>query len=293
MNITYKFKIFWFEDQDAWLESEKEKLTNKFEESKIEFEIQAFRDASKLDGLTSETEIDIVLMDFNLSGTTGDQIITSLRTKNILCDIIFYSQQPNFHESLTVKEGVYTTARQNLGGELNKFIQKVITIIENVATIRGTFITSAIDLENKLNEIISSYFKMEESNSIFFKENIVESDFFTLGAKLKIIKRIGNDLLKHLEAKLQKASLDSKELMTKEKVRLEQTLAIFKSYDKEIMDIRNMLAHSKHRSGNNGETIFRHITKNEDYTINEKWVRERMKHLIIHSTNLDRLKTFL
>jgi hypothetical protein len=193
-----------------------------------------------------------------------------------------------------VKEGVFATARQNLGSELNKAIEKLITIIENVSTIRGTFITNAIDLENKLNEIITVYFGLAEAKGLFFKENIVEADFFTVGAKLKVVKRIATELLKAVELKYGAATAEEeKTAIQKEKTKLESTIGIFKGYDKEIMDMRNMLAHSKHKSGENGETIFRHITKNEEYTIDEKWVRDRMRHLVMHSINLDRLKTFV
>lgn len=293
MNITYKFKIFWFEDQETWLESEKEKLLEKFDDSKIEFEIKSFKNSSGLSSITHETEIDIILMDFNLSGITGDLLISLLREKNILCDIIFYSQQSNFHDTLLAKEGVYTTARQNLGSELNKVVLKHKTLIENVSTIRGTFITSAIDLEMKMNEIIHGYFKLDEVKGIFFKENIIETDFFSVGAKIKVVKRIGKDVLQQIENRLASSSKEDKDLIIKEKLKLESTLSIFSGYDKEIMDVRNTLAHSRHTSNENGETIFRHNTKNEKYIIDEKWVRHKMKHLVMHSINLDRFKTLL
>lgn len=296
MKLTYKFKIYWFEDIKEWLESEKEKLFEKYDDknSKLEFEIIPFENAGGLDSISTASEIDILLMDWNLSkGSKGNEIIDALRAKGILCDIIFYSENPKFDEDLKDREGVQTTARKNLGSELYKRVDKHKILIENVSTIRGTFITSAIDLEEKMNKIITSFFELNPDKEVFFREEIIETDFFHVGAKLKVVKRIGTELLKSLEEEIKEAEVDEKELLKKDKIKLEMTLGIFKGYDKEIMDVRNTLAHSKDEIHEDGSALFRHNTKGTEYIVNEVWVREKMKHLVMHSINLDRLLSFV
>jgi hypothetical protein len=41
-----------------------------------------------------------------------------------------------------------------------------------------------------------------------------------------------------------------------------------------------------------GSALFRHNTKGTVYVVNEAFVREKVKHLIVHSINLDRLLSF-
>ena len=99
--------------------------------------------------------------------------------------------------------------------------------------------------------------------------------------------------MKSLEVDIKEAGADEKEVLKKEKIKLETTLGIFKGYDKEIMDVRNTLAHSKDEVHDDGSALFRHNTKGTEYVVNEAWVREKMKHLVMHSINLDRLLSFV
>lgn len=293
MKLEYTYKIYWFENEEGWLKSAIENLEEKYEDSKIKFDIATFKNADGIEKITPQTEIDILLMDFNLSGVQGDKIIATLREKNILCDIIFYSQKADFDDGLKDREGVHATARGNLASELNKKIDKHKTLIESVSTLRGNFITSAIDLEIKMNEIVTSFFKLNPDKEVFFKEEIIETDFFNVGTKLIVVKRIGKEILKSLEEKIAVADGESKELLKKNKVKLEVTLGIFKGYGDEIMHVRNTLAHSKDEVHDDGSALFRHNTKATEYVVNEAWVREKMKHLVMHSINLDRLLSFV
>ncbi len=293
MKLSYKYKIYWFENEEGWLDSAIAKLEEKYEESKIEFEIVKFKNKDGIDGITPTTEIDIVLMDYNLTGVKGDEIISILRERDILCDVIFYSQNANFDDELKDREGVQTTARNNLSGELNKRIDNHKLTIENVSTFRGTFITSAIDLELKMNEIISSFFSLNSDKELFFKQEIIETDFFHVGAKLKVVARIGREILKDLDETVAKSSDEKKLTLNKTKTKLQQTINIFKRYPDEIMHVRNTLAHSKDGIHEDGSSLFIHNTMKTQYVINESWVREKMKHLVVHSINLDRLLTFI
>lgn len=293
MKLKYTYKIYWFENEDGWLNSAIANLEEKYGDSKIEFDIKPFKNREGIEKITPQTEIDIMLMDYNLSGVQGDEIITILREKNILCDIIFYSQKADFDEELKDREGVFATARNNLARELNKKIDKHKTLIEDVSTLRGNFITSAIDLELKMNELITSFFELDFDKEVFFKEEIIETDFFHVGAKLKVVKRIGIEQLKNLENEMMETEGVKKQLLNKEKIKLEATLGIFKGYDKEIMDVRNTLAHSKDEIHDDGSALFRHNTKGTEYIVNEAWIREKMKHLVMHSINLDRLLSFV
>lgn len=290
MNLSYSYKICWFENEDGWYESTVEKLKEKYEDSKIVFEITRHNNADGVKTIVAETEIDIILMDYNLNGVKGDDIISSLRGVNVLCDIIFYSQNANFDDNLKDREGVHTTGRQNLASELNKKIDKHKIIIENVSTMRGTFITSAIDLEVKMNNIICKYFNIENDKETFLRENFLEKEFFSFQKKYQTINRIAKSLLEKHKANYTANKVDD---LKKIMIKAEQTVSVIKEFEKQIIDVRNTLAHSKDKIGEKGETIFTHITSGKEEIIDEKWIRLRMNNLVMHSINLDRLQTLL
>lgn len=293
MKITYKYKIYWFEDAD-WLESEIEKLKEKYDDPKVEFEINSFNSADGVEKIFSTTEIDILLMDWNLKkGSWGNELIDHLRAKGVLCDIIFYSENPKFDENLKNREGIHTTARKNLGSELYKKIDKHRLLIENVSTMRGHFITSAIDLEVKLNNIIAEFFELNSDKEIFLKENFLEKEFFSFQKKYATVNRISKIVLKKCREAYSVNNGEEKEELKKEMVRCEQSVSVIKEFEKQIIDIRNTLAHSKDKFGPKGETIFTHITSGKEEIINEKWVRDKMKNLVMHSINLDRIHSLI
>ncbi len=304
MNIPYTFKIYWFENEDDWLESTKERLIEQFEDSNIELEIIPYKTLQDVDKIDSETEIDLMLMDYHLGDVKGNDLIIALRDKNVLCNIIFYSQDPDFATSLQEAEGVFTTARANIGSELTKSVNDCDIITGNVSNMRGKFITGAVDLEEKMNEVLCNF--LESAKGDFLKEHIVQTEFFNTMAKKKVISKIADFLLENLKNNLEKLKileeseglkileeLEEKETLNREIAKLNKTKSVFKKYDDEIIHVRNTLAHSKHYVSDNNETIFINKAKNETYIIDEKWIRDKLAHLTKHSINLDRLKGFI
>lgn len=291
MSIPYKYKIYWFEDNDTWLDSEKDKLLEAFDN--IEVEINPHKNADNIDQIDDNTEIDLILMDFNLFNIKGNEIIVALRDKNVLCKIVFYSNDATFADALEEKHGVFATARGNVGNELVKILKEHQIIIENVSTLRGKFITGAVDLDEQMNDIICLYLNSPKGD--FLKENIIQKEFFNTMNKYKVVTNIGDEQLKKLEEKI--ASLDDgeeKESVKREKEKLIQTRTVLKKYDPEIIQIRNTLAHSKHDFDLNGNHVFvNRAKKNEIILINENWIRLKLKHLTTHSVNLDRFKSLI
>ena len=293
MNIPYTFKIFWFENEDTWLDSLKEKLLEQFDDSGVEIEIIPLKTSEDLEKITAETEIDLLLMDYHLGdGATGNDFIVALREKNVLCNIIFYSQDTSFATTLRDTEGVFTTARLNVASEVPKFIHNCEVVIGDVSNMRGKFITGAVDLEEKLNEIISIF--LASAKEDFLKEHIIQAEFFNTMAKKKVVTKISDVILKVLsETRDKTESDDERTSFNKDISKLNSTKSVFKAYVSDIIEIRNTLAHSKHYIGENQETIFVNRSNNENYIIDQKWVREKLGYLTKHSINLDRLKGFM
>ena len=96
MNTTYK--ILWIDDDDDFIDSTIELIEDAVKEHNM---IPHIKPYSRFDVYQKEEleqfDIDVfnlydqIIIDYALSGTTGDKIIRDLRSRNIFTDIVFYS----------------------------------------------------------------------------------------------------------------------------------------------------------------------------------------------------------
>ena len=91
--MSIEYKILWVDDSPDWVRSVKDNITShlagKGYEPKIELEESGDRvDTSKL------TDIDLIIIDYQLPGDNGDKLIKQVRDKECLTQIVFYSQGP-------------------------------------------------------------------------------------------------------------------------------------------------------------------------------------------------------
>ena len=156
MNINYK--LLWIDDSDDFVESTEElikqtirechmvpeiKVYNTFEQFKIgeldNFELDAFN------------MFDQILVDYALSGSTGDEIIRAIRSQNIFTDIVFYSS--NYDSMINdMKEkgqldGVFFARRENLTSAISNIIKKNLKREYSVANIRGIIMDSTSEFD--------------------------------------------------------------------------------------------------------------------------------------------------
>lgn len=161
MNCT--FKILWFEDEPTWFRMQTLRI-NQFMEKHC-----LLADISRKNGddfVLSElcgNEYDLILMDYKLAaGNTGDAIITSIRSQNILTDILFYSSQ--YEDMLaTIKtvfppiDGVYYANRklELFEPKIEKLINKIVRRSEDLINLRGFVLDNSCDFEVRTREILN------------------------------------------------------------------------------------------------------------------------------------------
>ena len=163
--MRLKFYLLWFEDSEDWIESKIDSIKEVVEEHG--FEWVSPKICKNEDEFTGDyNDYDMILMDYalaqgNADGKTGANIIKSIRLKECLTTILFYSQ---YGEAKLRKEianrfldGVFCADREDFIGKFENLFINNIKKIEDVNNLRGLVMAETADLENIKEEIIDLY----------------------------------------------------------------------------------------------------------------------------------------
>lgn len=156
MDMSYK--ILWIDDDSDYIESAEEALSGIVQNHFMDVNFESYSDydefkSVKLDKYTGETFdfYDLILMDFSLSGITGDVVIRELREKKIYTDIVFYSSEfVKMRTALKSEEqldGVFLTGRENLFSTIDQIIKKNLKREYRISNIRGLIMDSTSEFD--------------------------------------------------------------------------------------------------------------------------------------------------
>lgn len=249
---------------------------------------------SKLD---EAGEYDLIMTDYHLDETkgntrNGDDIIKTIRERDIFTEIMFYSAQGEVKDTDRLDRITFFESFRVLGDDhYEKIFRKAKELIEltvrkfqNIVTMRGMIMqeTSSLDVEMEkilkkiiyvsnqpeaIIEIIKSKYK--ETNNKFIKkiekENDIDNILRIIGASHRwraIVRNLDNGEIK----------------------------AIMTDYEKEIIVIRNKFAHAELISVE-GRHYFRDRKDGLDF--NQEFCQKIRADLIKHKDNLDELKSLL
>jgi len=286
MNLIYK--ILWFEDQLLWAQPLVREIKTFVEEMGFIFsEPQFERDNSNINNINYE-EFDLILMDYNLSGTEkGDVLIKRIREHNFFSEIIFYSadgalklREEVFNNGL---DGVYCADRP-----ANSFLRKVQEVIKvtvkkvlDLNTIRGIVMAETSDIDKKMLDVITIY-----ANSL---EAVAKNAF---------LEKRRNKLLKSINEKiedLKTSSLDNfynnllfdssqkwRTVLDIVKNRIPEKESLTRLYDPEIIQKRNRLAHVKEMQDTAGKIQL----TDGDFVFNEQMSKEILHLIKKHEKNI-------
>ena len=152
------YKILLIDDAEDYVDSTKELVVQAIQNRFMDADIESYSDydefkSEKLENFdaTSFDFYDLILMDFALSGTTGDAVIRELRSKEIYTDIVFYSSdKENMESSLKNSDqlnGVFLADRANLLEIIGRVVQKNLKREYRISNIRGLIMDSTSEFD--------------------------------------------------------------------------------------------------------------------------------------------------
>lgn len=156
MNIQYK--ILWIDDDPEYVESARAHVEKIVRDNKMEPVIKIYNEYETYRREEMEKfDVDVfnlydqIVIDYALSGTTGDKIIKDLRSKDIYTDIVFYSSNyREMSEELRKSEmldGIFWADRQDVNSTIYNVIKKNLRREFSIANIRGLIMDSTSEFD--------------------------------------------------------------------------------------------------------------------------------------------------
>lgn len=296
--MSLDYNILWFEDSEDYIISLKPRLEDFIEGFGFEPKFTIVPNGSNLSELLDNNSFDIILMDFNLdveagNDGNGDVLINSIRDQEYYIEILFYSAHAGFRNHINMHlDGVFFADRDELFEKSKKVINLTIKKSQDINNLRGLVIAESIDIESKMEEMLKFYFRIDNEKDAVFRK-IVNPSFNALNFKKKfdLINRICKIKVKCLE-KINNDMGNDGEL--KEKIgNLKQLKKDIGKIEKEIIDVRNILAHTK-EDPEKKNTLVSRINKNkEEIIITDNWCKEKRNDIRRQSENLERLFSYI
>ncbi len=156
MNTTYK--ILWIDDSEDFYESTEELVMDVVNNNNMLSKIQYYvhykdfkqKELDKFDAVVFN-QYDQIIIDYALSGITGDQIIRELRARNIYTDVVFYSSEfDKMREEMKGTDqldGVFFADRNELTTVVDRVIKKNLRREYDIANIRGLIMDNSSEFD--------------------------------------------------------------------------------------------------------------------------------------------------
>jgi len=289
-----KYRILWFDDSQSFIDSLSPRIIRYIEDLGFKPEIISKTDDSNVQNLLREIDdFNLILMDYNLnSKTTGKEIIKKIRNNDIYTEVVFYSGQQNVipYAKSEAFDGVFYSEKDQLYEKTIAVVNLTVKKNQDINNIRGLVIAESIEIEVKIEKVIISYFDFDDEKLEVF-QSIFDGRSEVVQAKKKcdLINKISKERITTLNNTLKSGDIDtSVRDGIRDKIKfIEQFKDLAKDIETDVIEIRNVLAHTQ-ESPDLKNTLISRINKHATtITIDDEWCKSTRKKLKRHSENLD------
>ena len=268
--MSLNYRILWVDDSTAWVASIRPSIEEFMTENGLTPLITFQENGNEIENIFRVENIDLLILDQGLPGKNGDEIIKDVRRHGEITEIVFYSQDDEHLNAVSQWDGVRYTHRDDADETIKGVIKEFIERNKSITVMRGIIIAEAIDVENKLTAIIKKIFG---DKADLFKNKILDKPWLDFAKKQMFVQSCLNDKLKEAGAQTpQDAALITK---------LSGCCDILKLLQTEVIDQRNILAHSDKETNAEGHLVLNALGgSTQKITFNNEWkntIRENMK----------------
>lgn len=295
--MKLNYNILWIDDRKDAVEPISDSINEYLDELGFELTTNLHKDGSMIDSLILETEIDLIIIDYNLGRTKGDDIVRQIRQKEKYVQIILYSQVANtdLRDKISDLDGVYRTTREDIEDVIRGVISRTIKKSQDISIMRGLVIAEAIDIETKIEEIMSKCFGEKGE---LFQRRVLNKEIYDFEKKQAFIGGVLSDLISKMRNKIrgevgieEGENIDTiKDILKK----IELHKKIHKKFHDEIVEKRNMLAHVDETFDEEGKLLLKSLkSSKQDIEFTIEWCKQMRKDLIKHSQNLENIQKYI
>jgi cell division protein ZapA (FtsZ GTPase activity inhibitor) len=295
--MRLEYGIAWFEDSKDYVESLEPQFREYLKGLGFDLELTQRADDSDLVEVIKSKDLNLILVDQNLSNQKkGAKLIDAIRDNELYTEVVFYSQYEDFLKEIRKQfEGIFYATRDNLLEKTKKIIDLTIKKNQDISNIRGLFIAETVDATGQMEEIISKILRLGGTQLEFFVDCVVQEEFFTEMAKFKIIQRFLKQKARSLDEKIEKATGTEKADLSQLKTELDEAATQFKSFQTDVIELRNELAHAKKTPGKKNCLTVKNKDRGcyEDKVFNDGKCKGIRESFIKHAQNLGSLGKLL
>jgi len=272
MRIDYN--ILWFEDEKGSFDAKKESVKEIVEDFAFNFP----EPRNEVNGNNLETInlsfYDLIIVDLRLEKENGAKLIEKIRAHEVFTEIIFYSSEGEKAVRDEVRkhdiDGVYCAGRSDddFRDKVEKVIKTTIKKVQEINNVRGLVMAETSILDSKVENILSAYFLVDNEETIKIKESILgriedsllgnfnKNDGYEKGKflTLKLRGKLPREIVKSRIFDASKKARTIGELVELKKLG-EDFPDFFINYEKDVIAIRNKLAHAKSELVENEECL--------------------------------------
>ncbi len=226
--------------------------------------IDTFEDSNKAEESLKSTKYDLILSDYSIDEKgkekekQGDVLIQKIRDGGVFTEVLFYSAQKNFDEiaknlyrdrvsffSLVGDEGM-----REFRSRTFRLIELTISKLQEINSIRGLVMAETSELDNTIIEILSCFLADNNDDTEKIRTYIIDS---VIKSSVSNCDR-ANKLHEHKNAEIlkervfdadKKARTIGRLIKIKQLQNTEPFIDFYSNYKKDVLDIRNDLAHAK------------------------------------------------
>jgi CheY-like chemotaxis protein len=222
--------------------------------------VDTFENGAKAEEAIKSTNYDLILSDYNIEGgeEQGDVLIQKIRDEGVFTEVLFYSAQGNFEDiaknlyrdrvsffSLINDEGMREFRERTY-----RLINLTVRKLQELNNIRGLVMAETSELDNTVVDILTSFFSEESDDAVSLRTYIIDAiQKSTKGnqARSEKLDELENSvILKERIFDADKKARAIGNLLELKKLNKEAHFADFyANYKKDVLDIRNDLAHAK------------------------------------------------
>lgn len=280
--MSLDYKILWIDDTPDWVDSIKDPIEDLMRDLSLTPIITVQENGTDIEKLIIREGVDLLIIDYNLPGRNGDELIKAVREYGQLTEIVFYSQDDSHMGAETLDEGIHCILREDAQERINEVIQQFASRLDHIGLMRGMIITEAIDVENQLTKIIKILF---EDKADLLQSKILNARHLDFSAKYQFVQSYLKDLIADLK------NINPADPAIN---KLEEIKETNKSLRNEIIHQRNILAHSEKIFNTDGFLELEGLNKKvPNIVFNSDWKNTIRQNIRKHRSNLQHFIDFL
>ena len=267
------FKIVCIDDDPDWVDSFKQEIEDHLRRLEYVPGIIQRDDGSDFEGFLSSADIDLILVDHNLVGVSGDELIKVDFAKGAFIDLVYYSQDPtSLQRDLGDFAGrVHTVSRDNVVSTVIDLCTHIHLRYQNVDIMRGLVLSESIAVEDRLERVMVQSFGMRAQH---FQRNVLNEGVYDFEKKNNFVQHYLADKFNEVQKEYIRGG--KQDGVTKEQMNaLQGYIRKMKPFYKDIILPRNTVAHGKRRRTADGRVVIESLkSKNPKIVFTREWVMD-------------------